>query len=318
MYLRDDELNAKDVFEKQDVFGNPIDREKSPFSQKQFGATLGGPLKKDQTFFFLSFERLDIAANNFVTISDADALILNRAGFPVTPGANPYTFEDTLFLGKINHQWTPNHSLVLRGNYADRTNENIEPFGGLTARSRGAVQLRTDYGVSLSETDILSPALGERGAPAVGARGAAHQLARPQLRRARATGSTRAGPRSRSPASPASDASASRPTRAPTTASSSPTPSPTSAAATWSRPASTSAGWTAATPRCRCTSAAATCSARCRRSRGSSRRRCRPSRRWRRASRPPTSRATARPAAPIATATSRCSCRTSGASAAVS
>jgi Carboxypeptidase regulatory-like domain len=157
MYMRADELNAKDPFEKQDVFGNEVDREKSPYSQKQFGATLGGPLKKDQTFFFLSFERLDIEANNFVTISDVDARILNNAGFPVTPGANPYSFEDTLFLGKINHQWTPNHSLVLRGNYADRTNENIEPFGGLTARSRGAVQLRTDYGVSLAETDILSP-----------------------------------------------------------------------------------------------------------------------------------------------------------------
>lgn len=157
MYLRADELNAKDTFEKQDVFGNAIDREKSPYSQKQFGATLGGPLEKDQTFFFLSFERLDIAANNFVTISDADARILNNAGFPVTPGPNRYDFEDTLFLGKVNHQWTPNHSLAVRGNYADRTNENIEPFGGLTARSRGAVQLRTDYGVSLSETDILSP-----------------------------------------------------------------------------------------------------------------------------------------------------------------
>jgi hypothetical protein len=156
LYFRDDSLNAKDRFEKADVFGNPIDRAKSPYSQKQYGATLGGPIKKDKTFFFLSFEQLDIDANNFVTISDADAAILNRAGFPVTTGPNPYSFDDTLFLGKINHQWNANHSLVLRGNYSDRTNENIEPFGGLTARSRGAVQLRTDYGVSVSQTDILS------------------------------------------------------------------------------------------------------------------------------------------------------------------
>jgi hypothetical protein len=157
MYLRDDSLNAKDRFEEADVFGNPVDREKSPYSQKQFGATLGGPIQKDKTFFFLSFERLDIEANNFVTISDADAAILNRAGFPVTPGPNPYVFKDTLLLGKVNHQWGPDHSLAVRANYSDRTNENIEPFGGLTARSRGAVQLRTDYGVSLLQTDILSP-----------------------------------------------------------------------------------------------------------------------------------------------------------------
>ena len=37
---------------------------------------------------------------------------------------------------------------MLRANYSDRNNENIEPFGGLIARSRGAVQLRTDYGLS--------------------------------------------------------------------------------------------------------------------------------------------------------------------------
>ncbi|PYQ55454.1 MAG: hypothetical protein DMF78_01895 [Acidobacteria bacterium] len=127
VFLRDDSLNAKDHFERFDVFGQPIDRAKAPYKQRQYGGTLGGPLRKDQTFFFLSVERLEIQANNFVTISDADAAVLNRAGFP-----------------------------VMRSNYSHRKNENIEPFGGLIARSRGAVQLRTDYGVSLAETDILS------------------------------------------------------------------------------------------------------------------------------------------------------------------
>jgi carboxypeptidase family protein len=157
MFLRDDALNAKDHFEQFDVFGQPISRDKAPFKQRQYGATLGGPLRKDQTFFFLSFERLEIEANNFVTISDADAAILNNAGFPVTPGANPYDFNDTLVMGKVNHYWSTNHNLAVRGNYSHRKNENIEPFGGLIARSRGAVQLRSDYGASLAETDILSP-----------------------------------------------------------------------------------------------------------------------------------------------------------------
>ncbi len=155
-FVRDDALNAKDHFEKFDVFGQPIDHEKAPYKQRQYGATLGGPLRRDKTFFFLSFERLEIDANSFVTISDADAAILNRAGFPVTPGANPYQFDDTLVLGKVNHYWSPDHNLVLRSNYSHRKNESIEPFGGLVARSRGAEQLRTDYGLSLAETDILS------------------------------------------------------------------------------------------------------------------------------------------------------------------
>ncbi len=36
-YFRDESLNAKDHFEKYDVFGDPVDREKAPFSQNQCG-----------------------------------------------------------------------------------------------------------------------------------------------------------------------------------------------------------------------------------------------------------------------------------------
>ena len=60
LYFRDERLNAKEHFEKFDVFGNAIQQEKAPFSRYQYGATLGGPLVKDRTFYFLSFERLDV------------------------------------------------------------------------------------------------------------------------------------------------------------------------------------------------------------------------------------------------------------------
>jgi hypothetical protein len=155
-YYRDESLNSKDHFEKFDVFGTRVNREKAPFSQNQWGATLGGPLRKDRTFFFLSFERADVQANNFVNIDPAAAAVLERAGFPVQLGNVPFNFEATEFLAKVDHQWSPNHSLALRGNFSDTTNENIEPWGGLVARSRGAVQLRKDWALSASQTDILS------------------------------------------------------------------------------------------------------------------------------------------------------------------
>jgi hypothetical protein len=155
-YFRDKSLNAKDHFEEFDLYGAPIEREKSPFSQKQYGATLGGPLKKDKTFFFLSFERLDQSASNLVTISEPAAAILNRAGFPVTTGANPYDVKQTQFLVKVDQQWSPNSNLVLRANTSDTTNQNIEPFGGLVARSRGAERLATDYSLSASQNNVLS------------------------------------------------------------------------------------------------------------------------------------------------------------------
>ncbi len=155
-YFRDKSLNAKDHFEEFDLFGNPITREKSPFRQYQYGATLGGPIKKDKTFFFLAFERQDQSASNLVTISDAAAAILNKAGFPVTTGANPYDFKQTQLLAKVDHQWNPNSSIVVRANYSDTTNQNVEPFGGLVARSRGAERLAKDYSLSASQSNVLS------------------------------------------------------------------------------------------------------------------------------------------------------------------
>ena len=108
-------------------------------------------------FFFLSAERVDITANNFVNIDPAAANVLRAAGFPVELGNVAYDFKTTELLAKLDHQWAPNHSFSLRANFADTTNENLEPFGGIVARSRGAVQLRKDWAVAAAQTDILSP-----------------------------------------------------------------------------------------------------------------------------------------------------------------
>jgi hypothetical protein len=155
-YYRNDQLNAKSHFEKVDIFGNPANLEKSPFEQSQWGATLGGPIKRDRTFFFASFERNDTAASNLVTIQPAAAALLNALGFPVELGSVPYDVTLSQALVKIDHQWNSNHNLVVRGSWADTENENIEPFGGSTSRSRGAVQLREDWSLSASQTDIIA------------------------------------------------------------------------------------------------------------------------------------------------------------------
>ena len=155
-YFRDESLNATSYFEKFDLFGNSAPLDKAPFKQTQWGATLGGPIKRDQTFFFASFERAETDASNLVTIPAAAATLLNTLGFPVEVGHVPYSSTLTQFMVKVDHQWAPNHGLVVRGNWADVENENIEPFGGSIARSRGAEQLRTDWSVSASETDIIA------------------------------------------------------------------------------------------------------------------------------------------------------------------
>ena len=155
-FFRDDSLNEKGHFEKVNPAGEAIDAEKAPFRQNQYGATLGGPIMRDRTFYFLSAEHLSTDASNFVNIRPDVAAALNAKGFPVELGNVPYSVESKAYLTKIDHQWSPAHSLVARANYAKILNENIEPFGGLVARSRGAAQHRTDWSVAASQTDSFS------------------------------------------------------------------------------------------------------------------------------------------------------------------
>ena len=155
-FFRNKSLNSKSHFERFDVFGNSVSQSKAPFKQSQFGFTLGGPIKRDQTFYFVSAENLQTDASNFVTIDPAAAALLNANGFPVQLGNQPYAVRLKSYLAKLDHQWMAAHNLTARASYADLKNENIEPFGGIVARSRGAVQLRKDWALVASETDVLS------------------------------------------------------------------------------------------------------------------------------------------------------------------
>src|SRR5215467_9804574 len=50
-FYRDDSLDSRNYF-------NPEPNPKSPFNRKQFGVNLGGPIKKNKTFYFFSYEGL--------------------------------------------------------------------------------------------------------------------------------------------------------------------------------------------------------------------------------------------------------------------
>ncbi|MBV9481384.1 MAG: TonB-dependent receptor [Acidobacteria bacterium] len=62
-FLRNQALDARGYFE------SPNDR-KAPYKQNQFGATLGGPIKRDKVFFFLDYEgtRIHQAQTDIVTV----------------------------------------------------------------------------------------------------------------------------------------------------------------------------------------------------------------------------------------------------------
>jgi hypothetical protein len=158
VFFRDDALNARNYFERFNVLGNAISVEKAPYGQQQFGGTVGGPIRRDRLFFFGSIEQQRVDASNFVTIDDqtsvpnpfqpgaslgTPAAILRAAGFTLDTGHVPYKLRSTQWFGKFDYI-DDHQRLSVRLNGASEVNENIEPFGGLVARSRGAVLDNTD------------------------------------------------------------------------------------------------------------------------------------------------------------------------------
>jgi hypothetical protein len=169
-FVRDRALSAKAYFDRFDAAGNPLDSGKGPFSQHQFGGVFGGPVRKNRSFFFTSFERLSARISNFVTIDDVTqvrspvvpdivlgtpAQILRAAGFPVETGHVPYEVRASSFLGKVDLQLAEGHSMSLRVNTASELNENIEPFGGQVARSRAAALDSSDVMAALTDTRVF-------------------------------------------------------------------------------------------------------------------------------------------------------------------
>lgn len=77
-FIRDKSIQAR----------NPFAPFKSAFTRTQFGGTFGGPIVKDRTFFFASFERRQRNESGFFT-SNVSAGLTASATIPVIPGLNP-------------------------------------------------------------------------------------------------------------------------------------------------------------------------------------------------------------------------------------
>jgi len=92
-FLRNDVLNAHG-FTFQPT-------PKAPFKQNQFGGTLGGPMKKDKSFFFGSYEGRRIVrgiVSQQVPVPDANGL---KGVFDFTPSGTPGVFQGTPFSGTL-------------------------------------------------------------------------------------------------------------------------------------------------------------------------------------------------------------------------
>ena len=102
-FFRDKALNSRTPQERQRSAG------KAEFDRRQFGASLGGPIVRDRTFFFGSVERQaeNTPFDNSITKENAAALGLP----PEDAGTLPSFYRLVFSMGKVDHSLSANNRL---------------------------------------------------------------------------------------------------------------------------------------------------------------------------------------------------------------
>ncbi len=193
-FLRDQSLDARNPF-AFGSFGAPTDPE---FSRLQAGFTLGGPIKRDKTFMFLSYEGLRQRESNFVSFLENDrffqptasqrtlltalsaspnapfrtlggqlgaALTTSAQTFPNTvrllqsnSGVFPFRNNDNTASLRLDHNLSASNQMFGRLSFTDIDTVG-GAFGGLKGPSRGANYQIQDYAAVFGDTHLFSSRL---------------------------------------------------------------------------------------------------------------------------------------------------------------
>jgi hypothetical protein len=108
--FRDKSLNGKSHTEEVNNL------EKGDYRKHQFGASLGGPIIKDKTHFFGSFERIQ---------QDTTQAVNTKGLYPDKDGSFPLPVRENMAVGKVTHQLSTDHYLSVRYGF----NNNEQPYG---------------------------------------------------------------------------------------------------------------------------------------------------------------------------------------------
>ena len=142
---------------------NPLAPTKDLLTQAQYGASIGGPIKHDRTFFFTNFEQTRRNYSAVITIApSAVATINNRLnavgykGPRIHTGVVPASFDTTNFFARVDHELNDRNQLSARYSLYQITADNSRTAGGLNAVSRGSGLEDTDQTVLVSNVTTLN------------------------------------------------------------------------------------------------------------------------------------------------------------------
>ena len=137
-----------------------------PLTQSQFGASLGGPVVKNRTFYFSNFEMRDLNQSGLATVSPANVaaidtrlVAVNYPGPLISTGLYPNPVHNENLLAKVDHQFSSKDQFSVRYSLYHVDSINSRGAGGLSAPTASANLFDTDQTVAASNIVTISPRL---------------------------------------------------------------------------------------------------------------------------------------------------------------
>jgi hypothetical protein len=128
---------------------------KPEFERYNYGGTVGGPLAKDRSFFFVSYERWSQNLPVVSTITPQNAALL---GIPTASiGAYTTTFRAHTLTARNDTQMTPNNRLSFRYNYYHDRESPLN--GGLISREVSTRFDENPFSYTAQLVSVLTPSM---------------------------------------------------------------------------------------------------------------------------------------------------------------
>jgi outer membrane receptor protein involved in Fe transport len=154
-FFRNQRLNA----------ANALTGARLPITQSQYGASLGGTIAKDRTFYFANFEQrlLNQAGSPVITITPSNLATINSRltaigyqGPLISTGQYANPVHNINFLGKVDHRFSEKDQFNARYSLYDVNATNSRGVGGLSSVSAAAGLSDLDQTIAVSNVYSIS------------------------------------------------------------------------------------------------------------------------------------------------------------------